>query len=119
MLFHQNIQGISSKLLEIEIFLEKTKFDVVCFTEHWLKDYQMLINYENYNVGSCFNRKTMLRGGSLILIKKRLKCKQRNDIVSLSVEHCIELSCVELDKHVILCVYRPPSYHNIIPYMSL
>ena len=53
----------------------------------------MLINYENYTVGSCFNRKSMLHGGSLILIKNCIKFKQRNDIVGLSVEHCVELSC--------------------------
>ncbi|KAJ8704330.1 hypothetical protein PYW08_013054 [Mythimna loreyi] len=94
------------------MFLEKTMFDVICFSEHWLKDYQMLLSYDNYDVGSCFNRKSMLRGGSLMLIKKGLKFKQRHDIVGMSVEHCIELSCVELDEHVIVCVYRPPNPQN-------
>ena len=111
-LFHQNIQGFSSKELEIELFLEKSMFEIICFTEHWLKDYAVLINYENYTVGSCFNRKIMLRGGSLILIKKGIKSKPRKDIVDLSVEQSVELSCVELDKHVIVCVYRPPNYKN-------
>ncbi|KAJ8728275.1 hypothetical protein PYW08_016660 [Mythimna loreyi] len=87
-------------------------FDIICFTEHWLKDFQMLINYENYNVGSCFNRNSMLRGGSLILIKSSIKFKTRKDIVALSIEHSIELSCVELDRHIIVCVYRPPNYQN-------
>ncbi|KAJ8704286.1 hypothetical protein PYW08_013010 [Mythimna loreyi] len=72
----------------------------------------MLINFENYNVGSCFNRQSMLRGGSLILIKNLIKFKTRKDIVALSIEHNIELSCVELDRHIIVCVYRPPNYHN-------
>lgn len=94
-------------------------FDIICLTEHWLKDYQMLINYENYMVGSCFNRKSMLRGGSLILIKNCVKYKQRNDIVGLSVEHCVELSCVELDKHLIVCVYRPPNYQNFSLFESI
>ena len=101
------------------MFLEKTMFEIICFTEHWLKDYQMLINYENYTVGSCFNRKSMLHGGSLILIKNGFKFKQRNDIVGLSVEHCVELSCVELDRYVIVCVYRPPNYQNFSLFESV
>ena len=56
------------------------------------------VRLENYAVGSCLNRKSMLHGGSLILIKNGFKFKQRNDIVGPSVEHCVKLSCVELDR---------------------
>ena len=33
------------------------------------------------SVGSCFNRKSLLHGGSLILIKNCFKFKQHNDII--------------------------------------
>lgn len=119
-LYNQNIQGCSSKLLEIEMFLEKTKFDVICLTEHWLKEHEiMAINYENYCVVSHFCRKHMIRGGSLILTKTSIKSKERKDIIKLSVEHTLELSCVELDKHVVICVYRPPSYQNLSVFESV
>lgn len=72
----------------------------------------MMINYENYYIASAFNRKSTSRGGSFILVRKNIKAKERKDIVGLSVECCIEVSCVELEKHVIVCVYRPPNYQN-------
>lgn len=72
----------------------------------------MLVNYENYNVASAFYRQSESRGGSLILILKNIKAKERKDIVGLSVEGSIELSCVELEKHIVVCVYRPPRYQN-------
>lgn len=56
-LFSQNMQGFSSKSLEIELFLEKFKYDIVCVTEHWLKGYQVeSINFKNYCVGNYFSR---------------------------------------------------------------
>ncbi|XP_047506792.1 uncharacterized protein LOC125050811 [Pieris napi] len=102
------------------MFLEKTKFDIICLTEHWLNDHQIMsINYENYCVVSYFSRKCMIHGGSLILIKNSVKSKERKDIIRLSVEHSIELSCVELDKHVVVCVYRPPGYQNLSVFDSV
>ncbi|GBP37089.1 hypothetical protein EVAR_19218_1 [Eumeta japonica] len=49
-----------------------------------------------------------IRGGSLILIRNNLKFKERKDIVSLSVERVIEIACVELERLVVMSVYRPP-----------
>ncbi|PZC78246.1 hypothetical protein B5X24_HaOG202497 [Helicoverpa armigera] len=37
----------------------------------------------------------------------------------MSVEHNIELSCVELDKHVLVCVYRPPQHQNLCVFDSV
>ncbi|RVE41165.1 hypothetical protein evm_014186, partial [Chilo suppressalis] len=60
-------------------------------------------------VGSSFSREDAIRGGSLVLLNKALKFKERKDIVSLSVERTIEIACVKLDQLVVLSVYRPPS----------
>lgn len=119
-LIHQNIQCISGKILEIELFLEKIQtIDLLCLTEHWLKNYQMLFGFQNYNVISSFSRKNTTQGGSLILIRNNLKSKERIDIVKLSIECIIELSCVELEKHIIVCVYRPPIDSNFSTFESV
>lgn len=119
-LLSQNIQGCSSKLLEIELVLEKFKYDIICITEHWLKDYQVeSIHFENYCVGGCYNRQTMIHGGSLILVKKSVNYKVRQDIALLSIEHTIELSCVELDRYIVVCVYRPPNLQNLNSFSSV
>lgn len=109
-LIHQNIQGLPGKELELELFLEETNVDILCITEHWLNQHQQLIvSINNYKLISSFTRHSAIRGGSLILLKNYLKCKQRKDIESLSVERTIEISCAELDQHIIVCIYRPPS----------
>lgn len=92
----------------LELFLEQYDIDIICITEHHLKNDDMNFNVKNYNVISSFNRKSLDKGGSLIFVKKNLKCKDRKDIVKLSVERIAELACVEMDKYIILSVYRPP-----------
>jgi hypothetical protein len=82
---------------------------VLCLTEHWLQHTEMLNHIENYIIGSYFTRECALRGGSLIFIKNNVKFKERKDIISFSIERIIEISCVELEQLVIICVYRPPS----------
>ncbi|RVE51307.1 hypothetical protein evm_004111 [Chilo suppressalis] len=106
---HQNIQGFSGKDLEVCLFLNAKNIRILCITEHWLRDYELVMNLDNYTVASSFCRKSAIRGGSLIILQNDLKYKERSDIVSLSVERNIELSCVELDEMIIICVYRPPS----------
>lgn len=118
-LVHQNIQGLSGKDLEIELFLEKFRVDIFCITEHWLKNYEMLFNYENYNMSSAFNRKILQRGGSLVFIRKTLKAKERKDIVNLSIEGDVELACIELEKHIVLCVYRSPYDRNFTSFEAV
>lgn len=108
-LVHQNIQGISRKELEIELFMNCNNIDILCITEHWLKSHQFLFNFNNHVIGSSFSRENAIRGGSLILLNNQLTFKERKDIVSLSVERTIELACVEMEQFVVLCVYRPPS----------
>lgn len=108
-LVHQNIQGFACKELEIDLFLQSDNIDVLCITEHWLKGHEFMFNFNNHNIVSSFFRKSCNRGGSLIMVKHNLKSKERRDIVDMSVERHIELSCVELEQFIIVCVYRPPS----------
>ena len=106
---HQNIQGLAGKDLEIELFLRDLKVHVLCLTEHWLKKFEIVHFVNNYTVMSVYVRKSAIHGGSLILVANDVKCKERKDIMSLSVERSVEISCVELERYVIVCVYRPPT----------
>jgi hypothetical protein len=106
---HQNMQGLTSKELEVDLFIDNYNIHVLCVTEHWLKSHEIMFNFKNHTVVSYFSRQKCIRGGSLIIINKNLKYKERKDIVRLSVERTIELSCAELDHFIIICVYRPPS----------
>lgn len=107
-LVHQNIQGLLGKELEIELFLNYNFIDIMCITEHWLKNYEFF-SINNHQVASRFSRERHIRGGSLILVRNGLKYKERADIVSLSVECTVELACVEFSRLIVLSVYRPPA----------
>lgn len=112
---HQNIQGLSSKALEIELFLKKYNVQILCVTEHWLKMEQLLLfNNEYFSVGSAFVRKKTIHGGSLIYVCSSVNYKERKDIADLSIERTIELSCVELKQYIVVCVYRPPQSDFIL-----
>lgn len=109
---HQNIQGFSSKEHEIELFLIKYKIDVLCVTEHFFEKKQIIFKIQNYYIGSAYSRMFLKHGGSIILVKNSLKSKERTDVKELSIEGIIELSCIEIEKYIIICVYRPPNSRN-------
>ncbi|XP_050668027.1 uncharacterized protein LOC126967548 [Leptidea sinapis] len=106
---HQNIQGFSSKELEIELFLSCCNIDILWITEHWRKSHQLQFSFREHKVVSSFCRSRAIHGGSLIIINNRLKCKNRRDIVNLSIEQLIEVACIELEQFIIVSVYRPPT----------
>lgn len=107
---HQNLRGFSSKELQIGMFLDSDKIDIFCVTEHWLDELQVpLFNFHDYDIVSSFTRKKTIHGGSLIMMNKKIKCKEVKSVIKLSIERTIEMSCVEMESHIILCVYRPPS----------
>ncbi|RVE51377.1 hypothetical protein evm_003932 [Chilo suppressalis] len=51
---------------------------------------------------SAYVRTAPIHGGTLIFVNKNIKTKDRKDIVGLSVERIIELSCVEFNEFIIL-----------------
>jgi hypothetical protein len=90
------------------LFLNSDCVDVLCVTEHWLKNYEVKYHLDNHKIVSSFSRQSAIRGGSLIILHNNLQYKERKDVVTRSIERTIELSCVELSKIIIICVYRPP-----------
>jgi len=64
---HLNMQSISNKQTELDLVLKSDlrNFDVLCFTEHWIKEgYLNLIQIEQYKLVSEFSRKKYDYGGS-------------------------------------------------------
>ncbi|GBP59082.1 hypothetical protein EVAR_48057_1 [Eumeta japonica] len=97
---------MQNKELEIELFMSYANIDILCITEHWLRNYQLNLVLSITRLLAPSAERS-IRGGSLILIRNNLKFKERKDIVSLSVERVIEIACVELEL-VVMSVYRPP-----------
>jgi hypothetical protein len=66
---HQNIQSIGNKQIDVDLVLKSNlkKVDVLCFTEHWLKEYYLkLIHTDQYKLVSYFSMKYHNHGGSCI-----------------------------------------------------
>jgi len=74
---HQNIQSTGNKQIGVDLALKLNlnNTDVLCFTEHWLKeDYLKLINLDQYKLVSYFSRKIHNHGGTCIYVKKKNVC---------------------------------------------
>jgi len=58
---HLNIYSLKFKVDRLQVFLEKEKPNIVCITEHHLKDQERkTINWEKFYEGSIFCRKLRL-----------------------------------------------------------
>jgi exonuclease III len=86
--------------------------DVLCITEHWLREDQIdYYNFENYSLLSKYCRKNKRHGGSCIYVKSNLEAKPYNLFENMNQEEHFEASMVELTKFntIIMCVYRTPN----------
>ena len=124
-IFYLNIRSIRNKTGEIEAcFSDKYDFDVLCFTEHFLLESELdTLKINNFMVESYFCRDTSPHGGSIILAKPQLVCRERDDLTSISVENHIEIAAIEIKslKSLIITIYRPPSgnIHIFLESMSI
>jgi hypothetical protein len=101
-----------NKLLDLDLALKSRvkNVDVLCFTEHWMKDdYLTLIQIDYFKLVSHFGRKNHNHGGSCIYVKKGIGTKDVNYLQGLSVED-LEMSVPEVIPYgyIIVCIYRSP-----------
>jgi len=112
-IFHQNVQSINNKLLELNIILqtELTEVDVLCLSEHWLREeYIELISIDEFKLTSNFSRSKSIRGGTCIYVKHYLQTKEVNYIKGISKEKDFEMTAVKILDYnlIVVYVYRSP-----------
>ena len=108
---HQNIQCLRNKIEELEIFLseQEAKTDILCLTEHWLRQEQKdFYKLDGYTMMSCYARESMQHGGACIFVSEKLDFEPAKDIENKSIEGEIECSCIlsKSKKIILLCIYR-------------
>ena len=122
-IMHLNIQSLRAKHTALECFLaEVNDFDVLCFSETWLNDFNFqCYNFTNYNHLSSVRQKRC--GGTSIFIKNHHHYTLRDDIkTKLWEDSTFEIVIAELRKlptnFLIACVYRSPN-SNINKFLRL
>lgn len=111
-LIHLNMQSLRNKRNELEA-LCLSSYDVVCLTEHHLvSDEVDCLFFDHYEVCSSFYRTTVSeKGGSMILVNKKIEHISLNDVNALSQKSVCEISSTylkQLDVFVI-CIYTTGS----------
>jgi len=79
-IFHQNIRGLRNKIDELILHLSECIPQVLCFTEHLLKEFEInntCIN--NYSLGAYYCRKTRKFGGVGIFVHVADACECGNE----------------------------------------
>jgi len=95
----------------LAFFVEETMLDVLCVSEHWLKNLEIEYYSKIYNLRlvSAFCREERENGGTAIYVKEGLNSKNidmSNHCTELDIEVCgVELVESQL---IILSVYRSP-----------
>ena len=117
-IFHQNVQSLGNKKLNFEILTaNNTDLDILCITEHWLRENDFVyFNLTNFVLVSKFCRKNKKHGGSCIFVKSSIEAKPITKFESICIEENFEASMMELTdlKIVIICIYRTPNSNILL-----
>lgn len=95
----------------IQIFVELENPDILCFTEHFLKQDEIcILNLESFNLASSFCRKTYKNGGTCIYVKDYIEYEEL-DLKQFCLEKHCEMSGIKIRSKpelLIFVMYRNP-----------
>jgi hypothetical protein len=70
--------------------------DILCFTEHWLKEEHIgLIDIDHFKLVSTFSRISGAHGGSCVCVKEHVQTKEQNCLTELGISKKTEMSIIE------------------------
>lgn len=113
-ILHQNVQCLSNKVDIIESTTHELDVDLLCVTEHWMKEDELVnVAIPGYTLKASYCRNSAIHGGVAIFSRcdDNYTVKVMKDITTFSVDLVIEVACVELVelRVVLVCMYRSPS----------
>jgi len=85
----------------------------LCLSEHWKSNEQLqMFKILDFELCSSFCRAEGSHGGTAVYGRSGIRCKNRLDLVNLSISFLLECAAGEfyIDEHkiILLCIYRPP-----------
>ncbi|MCG8076808.1 MAG: endonuclease/exonuclease/phosphatase family protein, partial [Candidatus Thiodiazotropha taylori] len=116
-IFHLNIQSIVPKMDLIRS--EADAYDILIFTESWLKPDipDTTVYIENFSEPFRNDRRDRLGGGVLAYVRETITCKRRYDLEINGLEAIWLELLVKSKKLLIAGIYRPPNSN--FAYMDL
>lgn len=87
------MQCIRNKIHELEIILNGSlkHVNILCVTEHWLKEQEIsYYTIQNFKLCSIFYRTNNKNGGSAIFVKENIFCKEKLHTAYLNEEKFFE-----------------------------
>lgn len=126
-----NIQSLAKKLSILQHWANYESADVLCITEHWLREPQIQsIILEDFTIVDYFCREKFQHGGVLIAVNKKLKAVPLKELGNFCRELDVEVSGAYLPqkKVVVLSTYRSnkgcfesftKTLENIFSFLSL
>ncbi|XP_055622381.1 uncharacterized protein LOC129765949 [Toxorhynchites rutilus septentrionalis] len=112
--YYQNVRGLRTKIAQLRIVLSSCDYDVIVFTETWLKDDiesceissdYVLFRCDRNELTSQYSR----GGGVLIAVKNCIKCET---VVMTSCEELEQIAvCIKLQHRslYVIAIYLPPN----------
>jgi hypothetical protein len=92
------VQSLNNKLLELSISLsfDEIYADILCFTEHWLRENQLnSVHIDQFKLVSNFGRATRTGGRSSIFVRNCVCTKDIDYLKGLGTGNTFELSVIQ------------------------
>jgi len=109
----QNIRSLKNKINELLISLIDKKPDILCLTEHHLRDYKISNTcIPTFKLAAKYCRHHRKQGGVCIYIHESLDFKNIS-LLNYCSEQDIELAAIQIKKQkgntILICIYRAPT----------
>lgn len=106
------MRALRNKINELEAFIIDKNLDIICITEHWLREEEIvLLPLAGFKLAAHSTRTESKGGGTCIYIRDTLSFEILNFNVDFNIEKCLEFSAIVLiDFNLnVVAVYRSPS----------
>jgi hypothetical protein len=96
-IYHQNIRGLKGNIIVFLLSLPAEAPHLICFTEHHLKDYEIVNTHiSTYKLGANYCRKKLKQGCVCIYVHESLKFTNIN-LLKYSKDQDIEIGSIQLN----------------------
>lgn len=123
-IIHQNVRSVNNCVDLLINVVQEHSPHFLCLTEHWLtKDQINALRLCDYKLVSSYCRGPSERGGAAIFCRPEIDCRERKDLVALSINNTFECAAVEFKCEnvvfVVACVYRTPESNNYNDFLHI